>query len=263
MATEEEQQVTGLAGKTALVTGSTRGIGRVTAEHLVDAGVNVVVHGRHEADVARTVAELARDGLTVIGFTADLARHEDAHALAEAVLAAVPQLDILVNNAGASTQESFWEVSDASWEAQTNVNYRSPFILAQHAARHMRERGLAGRIVNTSTIGAHVCHGRTLVYDSAKAAVEAMTRNMAWELGPAGITVNCVVPGPIANRPGDSEAAPLWQGIKPLVPVGRVGSGADIAAAVLFYCQPEAAFITGQSLQIDGGYAMGLPENYF
>ncbi|MCA9878547.1 MAG: SDR family oxidoreductase [Thermomicrobiales bacterium] len=253
----------GLAGKTALVTGSTRGIGRVIAEQLADADVNVVVHGRQEADVARTVAELARDGVTVIGFTADLTRHAEAHALAEAVLTAVPQLDILVNNAGASSQEPFWDVSDASWEAQTNVNYRSPFILAQHVARHMRERGLAGRIVNTSTIGAHICHGRTLVYDSAKAAVEGMTRNMAWELGSDGITVNCVVPGPIANRPGDSEAGPLWQGIKPFVPVGRVGSGADIAAAVLFFCQPEAAFITGQSLQVDGGYAMGLPENYF
>lgn len=253
----------GLQGKTALVTGSTRGIGRVIAEKLVDAGVDVVVHGRDAADVARTVQELARDGVTVIGFTADLGRHEEAHALAEQVLAAVPQLDILINNAGASAKAPFWEVSDASWDAQTNVNYRSPFILAQHVARHMRERGLAGRIVNTSTIGAHVCHGRTLVYDAAKAAVEAMTRNMAWELGPDGVTVNCVVPGPIGNRPGDSDTSDLWQGIKPFVPVGRVGSGADIAAAVLFFCQPDAAFITGQSLQVDGGYAMGLPENYF
>jgi 3-oxoacyl-[acyl-carrier protein] reductase len=258
-----ELQVTGLQGKTALVTGSTRGIGRVTAEKLVDEGVNVVVHGRHATDVERAVKELARGNAAVIGFTADLGRYEEAHALAEQVLAAVPRLDILVNNAGASRQEPFWEVSDASWDAQTNVNYRSPFILAQHAARHMRERGIAGRIVNTSTIGAHVCHARTLVYDAAKAAVEAMTRNMAWELGPDGITVNCVVPGPIGNRPGDSDEGPLWQGIKPFVPVGRVGSGADIAAAVLFFCQPEAAFITGQSLQVDGGYAMGLPENYF
>ena len=258
-----EAHVSALAGKTALVTGSTRGIGRVTAEKLADAGVNLAVHGRQSADVERAVAELSRDGIRVIGFTADLGRHEDAHMLAEQVLSAVPRLDILVNNAGASTQTPFWQVTDASWEAQTNVNYRSPFILAQHAARHMREQGIAGRIVNTSTIGAHVCHGRTLVYDSAKAAVEAMTRNMAWELGPDGITVNCVVPGPIGNRPGDSDASALWQGIKPFVPVGRVGSGADIAAAVLFFCQPEAAFITGQSLQVDGGYAMGLPENYF
>lgn len=258
-----ESHVTSLAGKTALVTGSTRGIGRVTAEKLADAGVNVVIHGRQAADVEQTVAELSRGGVTVIGFTADLGRHAAAHTLADEVLAAVPQLDILVNNAGASTREPFWEVSDASWDAQTNVNYRSPFILAQHAARHMRERGLAGRIVNTSTVGAHVCHGRTLVYDSAKAAVEAMTRNMAWELGPSGITVNCVVPGPIGNRPGDSDEGELWQGIKPFVPVGRVGSGADVAAAVLFFCQPDAAFITGQSLQVDGGYAMGLPENYF
>ncbi|MCA9862448.1 MAG: SDR family oxidoreductase [Thermomicrobiales bacterium] len=255
--------MTGLQGKTALVTGSTRGIGRVIAGRLAEAGANVVIHGRHAADVARTIGELEPAGITLAGFTADLSHHQEAHALAEQVLAAVPQLDILVNNAGASVKASFWDVRDESWEAQTNVNYRSPFILAQHAARHMRERGIAGRIVNTSTIGAHVCHGRTLVYDASKAAVEAMTRNMAWELGPDGITVNCVVPGPIGDRPGDSIDSALWQGIKPFVPVGRVGSGADIAAAVLFFCQPEAAFITGQSLQVDGGYAMGLPENYF
>ncbi|MFT4041041.1 MAG: SDR family NAD(P)-dependent oxidoreductase [Thermomicrobiales bacterium] len=252
-----------LTGKTALVTGSTRGIGRVIAGQLVDAGADVVVHGRDAADVARTVDELSGGGRHIIGFTADLTRAEDAHRLAEQALAAVPQLDILINNAGASTQEPFWEVSDASWEAQNTVNYRSPFILAQHAARHMRERGIAGRIVNTSTVGAHVCHGKTLVYDAAKAAVEAMTRNMAWELGPSGITVNCVVPGPIGDRPGDSPSGALWQRIAPFVPVGRVGSGADVAAAVLFFCQPTAAFITGQSLQVDGGYAMGLPENYF
>jgi 3-oxoacyl-[acyl-carrier protein] reductase len=179
------------------------------------------------------------------------------------VFAAVPQLDILVNNAGMSIREPFWNVSDAHWEEQVNVNYRSPFILAQYAARHMRERGLAGRIVNTSTIGAHRCHRDAAVYDSAKAAVEAMTRNMAWELGPDGITVNCVVPGPIGVRPGAEERTALWQGIRPYVPTGRVGSAADVAAAVRFFCLPEAAFITGTTLHVDGGYGAGLPENYF
>jgi NAD(P)-dependent dehydrogenase (short-subunit alcohol dehydrogenase family) len=251
-----------LAGKYALVTGSTRGVGRVVAEMLASEGAHLVVTGRKPEDAAATVSELEPQGVQVTGIAADLSRHEEAHRLAEAVLAAVPQLDILVNNAGMSLREPFWAVSDANWDAQVNVNYRSPFILAQHAARHMRQRGIAGRIVNTSTIGAHRCHRDAAVYDSAKAAVEAMTRNMAWELGPDGINVNCVVPGPIGDRPGATEPRSLWQRIQPFVPVGRVGSGADVASAVLFFCLPETAFITGQTLHVDGGYGAGLPENY-
>ncbi|MFN8592447.1 MAG: SDR family NAD(P)-dependent oxidoreductase [Thermomicrobiales bacterium] len=252
-----------LSGKTALVTGSTRGIGRVIAQRLGDEGAELVVTGRDERDVEQAATELSRTGSRALGIPADLARVEEAHRLAIDTLAVVPQLDILVNNAGMSLREPFWAVSDARWDEQVNVNYRSPFILAQHAVRHMRDRGIQGRVVNTSTIGAHRCHRDAAVYDSAKAAVEAMTRNMAWELGPDGITVNCVIPGPIGNRPGASESRALWDGIAPFVPLGRVGDAADVAAAVLFFCLPEAAFITGQSLGIDGGYGAGLPENYF
>ena len=251
-----------LSGRTALVTGSTRGIGRIVAETLAAEGAAVVITGRDPSAVSRAVDEIAATGVQALGFPADLARYDEAHRLAETVLGAVPRLDILVNNAGMSLREPFWEVSDARWEYQINVNYRSPFILAQHAARHMRERGIAGRIVNTSTIGAHRCHADAAVYDSAKAAVEAMTRNMAWELGADGTTVNCVVPGPIGDRPGALESAGLWDGIRPFVPVGRIGSAADVAAAVLFFCLPEASFVTGQTLHVDGGYGAGLAENY-
>lgn len=251
-----------LGGKTALVTGSTRGIGRVIAERLAEEGANLIVTGRQEADVSRVVTDLANDERRVIGIPADLSRPEEARHLAEEALKAASQLDILVNNAGMSIREPFWQVSDAHWEEQVNINWRSPFILAQHIARHMIERGIQGRMVHTSTIGAHRNHADAAVYDSAKAAVEAMTRNMAWELGPHGIAVNCVIPGPIGDRPGASEPPALWQGIAPFVPIGRVGSGDDVAAAVLFFCLPETAFITGQTLGVDGGYGAGLPENY-
>lgn len=251
-----------LTSRTALVTGSTRGIGRVIAERLADEGAGLIVTGRQDRDVANVVADLNIDGRQAIGIPADLSRPDEAHRLAREALAAVPALDILVNNAGMSIREPFWLVSDQHWEEQATINWRSPFILAQHVARQMIERGIQGRIVHTSTIGAHRNHADAAVYDSAKAAVEAMTRNMAWELGPYGIAVNCVVPGPIGDRPGASEPPALWQGITPFVPVGRVGSGLDVAAAVLFFCLPETAFITGQTLGIDGGYGLGLPENH-
>jgi NAD(P)-dependent dehydrogenase (short-subunit alcohol dehydrogenase family) len=249
-----------LAGQTALVTGSTRGIGRTIAEWLAREGANVVVHGRQPGAVAAAAAAIAGLGVESFGIDADLARVGEAHRLAEQTLARVGRLDILVNNAGMSIRGPFWEVSDADWEYQVNVNYRSPFILAQHAARHMRANKIAGRIVNTSTVGAQRCHKDAAVYDSAKGAVETMTRNMAFELGGDGITVNCVIPGPIADRPGAGERRAFWDALVPNVPVGRVGAAADVAAAVLFFCLPEAAFTTGQSLLIDGGYAAALPE---
>ncbi len=252
-----------LAGKVALVTGSTRGIGRIIAETLAIEGADLIVTGRDMRDVSRTIDELRPLTGNVWGLAADLSRVEEAHRLATEAIALVPRLDILVNNAGMSRHTPFWEVSDEQWEEQVNVNYRSSFILAQHAARQMRANALRGRIVNTSTIGAHQCHAATAVYDSAKSAVEAMTRNMAWELGLDGITVNCVVPGPIGDRPGASESRALWNGILPYVPAGRVGSAGDVANAVLFFCLPESSFVTGQTLHVDGGYGAGLPENYF
>ena len=123
-----------LAGKAALVTGSTRGIGRVIAEVLANEGAALIVTGRHDVDVARTVSELEVTGASVVGFSADLANPAGARRLAEQTLAEVPQLDILVNNAGMSRRESFWEVSDERWEQQVNVKNHFQPRIAQAAA---------------------------------------------------------------------------------------------------------------------------------
>ncbi|MCA1724257.1 MAG: SDR family oxidoreductase [Thermomicrobia bacterium] len=154
----EAPTVRRLAGKTALVTGSTRGLGRTMAEWLAREGAAIIVSGREEPAVAASVAAMQALGVTSVGIVADLSRIAEAHRLAEEALARVERLDILVNNAGMSIRGPFWDVADADWEYQTNVNYRSPFILAQHAARQMIARGIRGRIVNISTIGAHGCH---------------------------------------------------------------------------------------------------------
>ena len=249
-----------LAGQTALVTGSTRGIGRTIAEWLAREGANIVVSGRAPEAVERSVAAMRALGVESWGVAADLAHVSEAHRLAEATLRLVPRLDILVNNAGMSIRGHFWEVSDSEWEEQVNVNFRSPFVLAQHAARHMIGRGGGGRIVNISTIGAHAAHKDAAVYDSAKGAVEVMTRNIAFELAPHGIRVNCVIPGAIAERPG---APPRPKGRTRSVgniPAGRVGRAEDIAAAVRFFCLPESEFTTGQSLLVDGGHSLYLHE---
>lgn len=249
-----------LAGKTALVTGSTRGLGRTMAEWLAREGAAIIVSGREEPAVEASVAAMQALGVAAFGITADLSRIADAHRLAEEALARVERLDILVNNAGMSIRGPFWDVTDADWEYQTNVNYRSPFVLAQHAARHMIARGIRGRIVNISTIGAHGCHKDAAVYDSAKGAVETMTRNMAFELAPHGISVNCVIPGAISERPGVEPEPERWTHYARHIPFGRVGRAEDIAAAVRFFCLPETEFTTGQSLLVDGAHHAYLPE---
>ncbi len=248
-----------LAGKTALVTGSTRGLGRTTAEWVAREGANVVVSGRDAAIVADSVRAVEGYGVRSWGIPADLAVVSEAHRLGEETLSLVDQLDILVNNAGMSIQNDFWNVSDEEWDYQVNANWRSSFILAQHAARHMIERGVQGRIVNTSTIGARACHTDRLVYDASKGAIETMTRNMAYELAPYGISVNCVAPGNMAVRPG-AEEAEWWPAATAKIPFGRLGTAEDIAAAVLFFCMPESAFTTGQTLLVDGAHDTYLPE---
>jgi glucose 1-dehydrogenase len=248
-----------LAGRTALITGSTRGLGRTTAEWLAREGARILVTGEEAPAVEAAVCELRQAGHETFGLVADLSRVDEAHRLAEEAFAREKGLDILVNNAGMSRRARFWEVSDADWDYQVNVNYRAPFILSQHFARHALARGEPGRIVNIGTIGAHGCHKDAAVYDSAKGAVEVLTRNMAFELAPYGIRVNCVIPGAIPERPGSP-----WRADDPAVyrniPVGRAGRAEDIAAAVLFFCLPETEFTTGQSLLVDGAHRAYLPE---
>jgi NAD(P)-dependent dehydrogenase (short-subunit alcohol dehydrogenase family) len=224
-----------LEGKTALVTGSTRGLGRTIAEWLAREGASIIVSGREADAVAASVQAIRALGSDAVGIPADLAVLSDTERLAGEALTHAPGLDILVNNG------------------------RSPFVLNQRIAKHMIDKGIQGRIVNISTIGARACHTDALVYDAAKGAVEVMTRNMAFELGPYGISVNCVAPGNIADRPG-SPPAEWWDHGAKKIPLGRIGKADDIAAAVLFFCLPETGFTTGQTLLVDGAHDSYLPE---
>jgi NAD(P)-dependent dehydrogenase (short-subunit alcohol dehydrogenase family) len=251
-----------LDGKTALVTGSTRGLGRTIAEWLANDGASIIVTGREPDAVEESVRSIEQLGVAAWGIPADLSIVEEAHRLARTALATVPQIDLLVNNAGMSIRGNFWDVTDEQWEYQVNVNYRSPFVMAQHIAKQMIDKRIAGRIVNTSTIGARHCHTNAAVYDSSKGGVETMTRNMAYELGPFGITVNCVVPGAIPDRPGASQNYDRDARTHYVrhIPIGRAGRAEDIAAAVRFFCLSQSSFTTGQTVLIDGGHGTYKPE---
>lgn len=248
-----------LAGKTALVTGSTRGLGRTIAEWLAREGAGIVVTGRQQADIDASVAAIEALGVKAWGIPADLSRVKDAHALAIAALETAGALDIVVNNAGMSISQSFWEVTDADYDHQTNVNVRAPFIICQHVAKDWIARGVRGRIVNVSTIGVFAAHHDKMVYNLTKAGVQTMTRNMSYELGPFGITVNCVAPGAVPERPGNEEFTPaMYQRSGQAIPLGRFGRAEDIAAAVIFFCLPETEWTTGQTLLIDGAHAASM-----
>lgn len=245
-----------LAGKTALVTGSTRGLGRTIAEWLAREGADIVVTGRERADIDASIAAIEALGVRAWGIAADLARVEDAHALAKAALETVETLDIVVNNAGMSISQPFWEVTDAGFDYQSNVNLRSPFVICQHAARDWIDRGIRGRIVNVGTIGVFSAHHDKMVYNINKAGVQTMTRNLAVELGPYGITANCVAPGAVPERPGNEEfTSQMEPDAGRVIPAGRFGRAEDIATAVVFFCLPETEWTTGQTLLIDGAHA--------
>jgi 2-deoxy-D-gluconate 3-dehydrogenase len=232
------------------------------AEWLAREGANIIVTGRDRAAVDASVVAVEAIGVRAWGIPADLARPEEARRLARQALETVDRIDIIVNNAGMSISQPFWEASDTDWDEEITTNLRSPFILNQHAARHMMERSIRGRIVNVSTIGVFAGHRDKMVYNIAKAGVQAMTRNMAFELAPHGITVNCVAPGAVPDRPGNdygpepSEADQYARAI----PSGRLGRAEDIATAVIFFSLPESEWTTGQTLLVDGGHLSYLPD---
>jgi NAD(P)-dependent dehydrogenase (short-subunit alcohol dehydrogenase family) len=195
-----------LTGRTALVTGSTRGLGRTMAGWLAREGANIIVTGRERDAVDAAVAGIREIGVEAWGFPADLSRVEEAHALAETSFGLDTPPDIVVNNAGMSIPQDFWKATDADFDYEMNVNLRSPFILCQHAVRHWMASGTHGRIVNVSTIGVFQGHRDRVIYNMAKAGVQSLTRNLAYEAGQLGITINCVAPGAVPDKPGST-----WQ----------------------------------------------------
>lgn len=240
------------AGKRALVTGATRGLGRTIAEWLARDGADVFISGRDQADIDQAISELKQYGTSIEGAPADLEDVSQAHAFARIALATAGPFDILVNNAGFSNPQPFLDVTDNDWDAEVNVNVRAPFVIGQHIARAMIDNEVHGRIVNISTIGTFAAHPLQAVYDIAKAGVQAMTRNMAHELAGHSITVNCVAPGAVPDRPGFDMSN--WDPATFNIPIQRPGSADDIANAVCFFCQDESSWVTGQTLLVDGGH---------
>ena len=246
--------------RVAIVSGGATGIGRVLAEGLAADGHALVVgyHG-NERGAAETARSIEAAGGRVRLVQGDLADVEAARGLIDAAVESFGRLDVLCCHAGLTSFERFLDVDPETFDRVVATNLRGTFFTAQAGARRMVEQGDGGRIVLTSSVTARRAIDDLAAYAMTKAGIEALARNLALELAPAGITVNAVAPGSIVNDRNladDPAYAERWAALNP---VGRVGVGDDVLAAVRYLVGPGAGFVTGQTLVVDGGWtATGL-----
>lgn len=246
-----------LRGRVAIVTGSSRGIGKGIALRLGREGMKVVINSRTVEAVAATTAELRALGIEALAVPADLGRTEEIDRLFAETLRAFGAVDVLVNNAADLRRVEFFEMDEELLDHQLAANIRGPYVASMRAARLMREQG-RGSIIHISSVGGARAHWRGHPYDAAKGAIDAMTRAMAIELAPHGIRVNAVAPGPIRIERTPPAEHPAVQAVMGRVPIARYGTVLEIGAVVAFLASDDASFIIGQVIYVDGGLTAQL-----
>jgi 3-oxoacyl-[acyl-carrier protein] reductase len=238
-----------LTGKTALVTGASGGIGGAVARALHAAGATVAVTGTREAPLNELAAEL---GERVHVLPCDLSDAAAVEALPKRATEAMGKVDILVNNAGITRDQLMMRMSDDDWGQVIEVNLNSVFRLSRSVLRGMM-KARWGRIVNITSVVAQAGNPGQANYAAAKAGVAAMSRSLAQEVASRGVTVNCVAPGLIAtamtDKLNDEQRVKILAG----VPAGRMGDPSEVAAAVVFLASNEAAYVTGSTIDVNGG----------
>jgi 3-oxoacyl-[acyl-carrier protein] reductase len=240
-----------LKGKTALVTGGSRGIGAAIAKRLAADGANVAITYTKGADAAAAVVrEIERGGRKAIAIQADAADADAVRSAVEKTAATFGGLDVLVNNAGTAIPMKVEDTTLADFDRVFAINVRGTFVATQAALKHLKH---GGRIIMIgSCVGEHVMIPAMAPYAATKGAVKMFTQGLARELGDRGITVNNVQPGPIDTDL--NPAAGDWAvGQKAIAPLGRYGRVEEVAALVAFVAGPESSYITGANLTVDGG----------
>jgi NAD(P)-dependent dehydrogenase (short-subunit alcohol dehydrogenase family) len=253
-----------LSDKVAFVTGGGSGIGRGIAERLAHEGADVSIADIDLPGAEETAALVRQAGRTAHVVKMNVAAPRHVQEAINGCVAALGRLDIAVANAGIARGGTLLELSLKDWQDQVDINLTGVFLTVQAAARKMVELGHGGRILCMSSLAAERPGARTWAYSATKAGVRMMVRGWAQELGPYGITVNAIGPGiidtPLARMLAGEEGSPIRQAVERLTPVGRVGSPADIAGLVAFLCGPDAGFMTGAYLLMDGGMLDARPQ---
>ena len=241
-----------LTGKTALVTGASGGIGSEIARALAGQGARLALSGSNVENLEAFAATLPGEHVCL---PCDLSNAESVDALVPAAVAALGKLDILVNNAGITRDNLAMRMKDEEWDAVIRVNLEAAFRLMRAACKPMM-KARSGRIITiTSVVGATGNPGQ-INYAAAKGGLVAMSKSLAQELASRGITVNCVAPGFIRTPMTDVLPDAQKDALNTRIPMGRMGEGGDIGAAVAYLASSEAGYVTGQTLHVNGGMAM-------
>ncbi len=241
-----------LTGKSALVTGASGGIGGEIARALHKAGAKVALSGTREAPLQALAEELGEGAFVCPANLGDAASVE---ALPKAAVEAMGSLDILVNNAGITRDNLFMRMSDEEWQSVLDVNLTATFKLCKGVLRGMM-KARWGRIVNISSVVGATGNPGQGNYAAAKAGMVGMSKSLAYEVASRGITVNAVAPGFIETAMTDKLNDDQKAGILGQIPAGRMGSADELASAVLYLASPEAGYVTGATLHVNGGMAM-------
>jgi 3-oxoacyl-[acyl-carrier protein] reductase len=241
-----------LKEKVALVTGASQGIGRETALTLAEAGAKVAVAARNEEKLTALVQEIAGKGGEAFAVKMDVAEAEQIKAGFKSVLEKFGKLDILVNNAAITRDGLAMRMKSEDWEAVIRTNLTGAHLCIQQALPVMM-KARAGRIINISSVVAQTGNAGQANYVAAKAGLVGLTKAIAIEISSRNITVNAVAPGFIATPMTDVLSDTVKEELKKRIPLGRMGSGRDVAAAIVFLASEEAGYITGHVLDVNGG----------
>lgn len=239
------------AGKTALVTGGTSGIGKATAFALGRRGARVVISGRDASRGAQVVETIRKGGGTADFVPADLRDADSARDLVRRTLSIVPQVDILINNAAIFPFGATAEITEETFDNVFNVNVKVPFVLVGELAPKMAQRG-SGAIVNVSSMVSEFGMQGLALYGASKAALDLLTKAWAGEFGPRGVRVNAVSPGPTRTE-GTVAMGEAIDQLAGMAPAGRAASPDEIAAAIAYLASDGASFVHGAILAVDGG----------
>jgi NAD(P)-dependent dehydrogenase (short-subunit alcohol dehydrogenase family) len=244
-----------LTGRVALVTGGSKGLGRAMARGLARAGADVVISSRHETELKSSLEGiLAGTGRKGEYLVADMTRRDEVVKLAAEAVKRLGRVDILVNNAGGNIPQPVDEITDTVWDNVLELNLNSVMALTRALVPGMRERRW-GRVIHISSVMAfHSSKGRS-AYSATKAALVAMTRAAALELGPHGVTVNCIAPGPFETDLPKSVLSPAEQeALAKRTAIGRWGDPEELVGPLLLFASDAGRYITGQTLIVDGGF---------